>query len=774
MLSGKFVSATKEYAAFDNLTPSPYFRKSFDLKELPLKAQIDICGLGFYELYINGTRITKGYLAPYISNPDDVLYYDHYDLSDFLQLGENVIGIQLGNGMLNCPGGEIWDFEKAVFRSAPKVALHFHAEFSDGSAMSFEADESLKTAPSPIYFDDLRAGEFYDARKEIPNWNLPGFDDGNWRSAIPAETPRGEKVICPAEPIVITKELSPVEIRKAKISQFPKYRDTLPVMPVPADEAITEGWLYDFGVNAAGLCRLKINGKPGQKIVMQFGELLDNDGNLDLRGMPFLPEAFNHRDIYICKGGSETYMPSFTYHGFRYCLVLGIDDDQAADDLLTYAVMNSDLRELSDFSCSDEMVNKLQNATLVSDLANFYYFPTDCPHREKNGWTADSALSAEQMLLNLSAENSLREWLRNIRKAQREDGAMPGIIPTTGWGFHWGNGPAWDCVIVYLPFYIFKYRGNTDIIHENASMIMRYLNYMISKADDKGLLHFGLGDWCHAGMESGCKAPLELTDTIMGIDICQKASLLFEAAGLELQKGFADSIYVKLYTAARAHLIDTDTFTALGNCQTSQAMAIYYGIFTEEEKPKAFGKLVELIEEQDNLLDVGVLGARVIFHVLSQFGKSKLAYQMITTDRFPSYAYWINNGQTSLCETFRRTELLPDSHNHHFFGDISSWFIQNLAGIRINPKITDCSHVVIAPSFIDELTFVNCKCETVNGDVHIKWSRDANTIILDCDIPKGCHGKICLGEGFLLGTNDTGLDFSDGLKKTLIIKAFKD
>lgn len=769
MLSEKFISATREFTTFYKFVSAPYFRKGFELTALPQKAELSICGLGFYELYINGTRITKGYFAPYISNPDDVLYYDNYDLLPYLQKGKNVIGIQLGNGMLNCPGGQIWDFEKAVFRSAPKVALHLNAEFSDGSSLSFEADESFKTAPSPIYFDDLRAGEFYDARMEIPNWNLPDFDDSAWRCALSAETPRGEKIVCPAEPIVITKELSAIDIRKAKISLSPSYRKELPVIPAPADEAMTEGWLYDFGVNAAGLCRLKINGKPGQKVILQFGELLDDDGDMDLRGMTFLPEAFNHRDIYICKGGSEVYMPSFTYHGFRYCLVLGIDDAQATDDLLTYAVMNSDIRVLSEFSCSDEMINKLQSATLVSDLANFYYFPTDCPHREKNGWTADAALSAEQMLINLSAENSLREWMRNIRKAQREDGALPGIIPTAGWGFNWGNGPAWDCIIVYLPFYIFKYRGNTDIIRENTAMIMRYLNYMISKADERGLLHFGLGDWCHAGMMSGCKAPLELTDTVMGIDICKKASVLFEAAGLELQKSFAESLLVRLYAAARKNLIDTETMTALGNCQSSQAMAIYYDIFTEEEKPRAFIKLLELIEEQDDLIDVGVLGARVIFHVLSQFGRSDLAYHMITDERFPSYAYWINNGRTTLCEAFRKTDLLPNSQNHHFFGDISSWFMQNLAGIRINPKLNDPSQLEISPKFIDELSFVKGSCETVNGKVSIGWERKGNTITLECTIPKGCHGEICLGNGFAVDYTDDELKFSDGMNKTFYI-----
>ena len=769
MLSTKFISSRTDYTTFFKPIPSPYFRKSFVIEDIS-NAELTICGLGFYELYINGKRITKGYFAPYISNPDDLLYYDKYDLTPYISQGENVIGIQLGNGMLNCPGGQIWEFEKARYRSAPKLALHFCAHLHDGKTVEFEADESFKVADSPIYFDDLRSGEFYDARKEIEGWNLPSFDDSEWRNAITAETPRGETIVCPAEPIVITKELKPVCIRKAKISKQPEYRKELPVIPAPYDESMTEGWLYDFGVNSAGLCRLNINGKCGQKVILQFGELLDENGDMDLRGMSFLPEAFNHKDIYICKGEeNEVYMPKFAYHGFRYCLVMGIDDEQATENLLTYAVMNSDLRQLSEFSCSDEMANKLQDATMVSNLSNFYYFPTDCPHREKNGWTADAALSAEQMIINLSVENSLGEWMRSIRKAQREDGAIPGIIPTAGWGFNWGNGPAWDCVIVYIPFFIWKYRGNTDIIHENAAMIMRYLNYITTKFDDKGLLHFGLGDWCHAGMMSGCKAPLELTDTIMGIDICKKASVMFEAANLLPQKQFADNIGVMLFDAARRHLIDYDTMTALGNCQSSQAMAIFYGIFKGEEKAQAFEKLIELIEAQDNLIDVGVLGGRVIFHVLSQFGKSDLAYQMITDSRFPSYAYWINNGRTSLCEAFRKTDLLPNSQNHHFWGDISSWFMQNIVGIKINPENRDCTQVEISPKFINKLTFANGSTYASNGKISVSWKKDKNAITLTCDVPKGCHGEIVLENSYTFENKTNTFSFTDGVKNTFSI-----
>lgn len=755
MFSLKFISATKEFSTLTKRVPAPFLRRSFEAGEVK-EASATVCGLGFYELFLNGERITKGRLAPYISNPDDILYYDRYDLTGLLRPGKNVIGLLLGGGMLNCPGGEIWDFEKVRYRSAPKAALSFEAVCADGSTLSFEADEQFVCAPSPIYYEDLRVGEFYDARNEISGWCSPDFDDSAWTPALPAETPRGECRLCEAEPIVVTKELKPVGIRPACIGKSPSVRPDVDLpIEMPGAEGDRSGMLFDFGVNAAGVCRLKVNGKPGQKIVLQFGEALDENGDLDLRGMSFLPHALNHRDIYICRGGEEEWTPTFTYHGFRYCLVLGLEEGQATEELLTYLVMNSDIRSAGDFSCSDDVLNKLQAATRVADLANFYYFPTDCPHREKNGWTADAALSCEQLLINFTPEKSYHEWLNNIRRAQREDGAIPGIIPTGGWGFAWGNGPAWDCILVYLPYFVWKYRGSTDIIRENASMIMRYLHYITTRRDEDGLVEIGLGDWCTVARDSGdYLSPLKFTDTVMCMDICKKAAACFAAAGMKLQKDFAEALYDEFRTAARKNLIDLSTMTAIGNCQTSQAMAIFYNVFDESEKPAAFRVLLDLIEDDDRLMNVGVLGARVLFRVLSEFGRTDLAYAMITDERFPSYANMLARGNTSLIENFDPEGSAPSSLNHHFWGDVSGWMIEYLAGICVNPDDISPDRIRIRPRFIPALDHACAYHELPSGRLESSWKRDGEDILLTVTVPAACKGDILLERGW---------QFDDGL-----------
>ena len=587
----QFIRATSVTGTHEAPVPAPYLRRAFEVKEA-CQGRLLIGALGFYELYLNGRRITKGALAPYISNPDDIVYYDSYELA--LQAGENVLGLWLGNGFQNNPGGHIWDFDKARFRGAPQVALRLTYTGPDGTERTLESDDRFRTAPSPVLFDDYRFGEHYDARLELPGWNAPGFDDSGWQPALPAPMPRGEARLCEAEPIVVTDELRPVSI-------------------LPEGD----GYRYDFGKNCAGVCRLTIRGQAGQRVELLHGEYLE-DGKLTVRNIWFGDNPLVHRDVYICKGeGEETYTPSFTYHGFQYVLVTGITPEQATSDLLTYVVMNSDLKERGGFTCSDPTVNTLQELTRRSDLANFYYFPTDCPQREKNGWTADAALSSEHLLLNLSPETSYREWMRNICKAMDDRGALPGIVPTGGWGFHWGNGPAWDNVLLYLPYFVYLYRGDKTILEESAASILRYLHYLTTRVNEEGLIKIGLGDWCPPARGSDqYKAPLEFTDTVLSMDIAEKAAYIFGVLGMAPQQTFAASLAAQFRAAVRERLVDFSTMTAAGNCQTSQAMALFYGIFEPGERPAAFDRLLRLIEEQDGHMDTGVLGGRVIFHVL--------------------------------------------------------------------------------------------------------------------------------------------------------------
>ena len=707
-MNKRFIKATNEYCTVEAPVAAPYFRRTVELDYIPDNANIEICGLGFYELYVNGKNITKGLLAPYISNLDDYCYYDSYDITSLLKKGKNVIGILLGNGFRNSIGGYIWDMDTAPFRGAPIVALELRAEAEGKEPVVITADESFKTCPSPIYFDDMRYGEYYDARAEIEAWNSEELDDSAWSNAMRAEAPRGELRLCEADPIRTQKELSPVSIIKC-----------------------SEGYVYDFGVNSAGLCKLNIrNTEAGQKLTFRYFEIM-KDGEPHIDTFVFSAERFpeyrplNQKNIYICKGAeSESWMPRFTYHGFRYVLVTGLTEEQATEELLTYHVMNSSLKRHGDFKCSDETVNTLFDMTVNSDMSNFYYFPTDCPHREKNGWTGDAAVSAAHMMMLYDCNASFTEWMRNISKSQNDLGALPGIVPTSGWGFYKANGPAWDAAAFNLPYECWRLRGNTKIIEENAPLMVRYLNYILTRRSEDGTIAIGLGDWASVGKEhcSRPDTPLVVTDTILTMDNAHKAAILLDAIGHTHAASFAREIYLDMRSTVRRELLDTRTCTIRGRTQTGQAMGIYFGVFEPEEEQKAFDVLMSIIREKGDNMDGGMIGLYVLFHVLSRFGKGELAFRMITKREFPSYAYLIDNGETSLIEKFMPDGTPRESHNHHFFGDIARWFIREIAGL----KVEDLNTVVIAPDLSIPVSSAEAFYELPAGKVSVRWERAAN------------------------------------------------
>ncbi len=751
ILSDSFIKANDALCDFDHHLPAPYFRRAFELPFTPEQAEITICGLGFYELTVNGENVTKGPLAPYISNPDDIRYYDSYDLTKHLKKGKNVIGVLLGNGFRNAFGGFVWDFQKASCRGPVTVALALEAKAGEETFL-LEADEQFKTHPSPITFNDLRMGCRYDARLELPNWDCADFDDSDWTPAMRAQTPAGMAKLCEADPIVVTHTLSPVEI--THYDELPFAYTSKHPNAEPIEETLhRDVYVYDFGVNTAGVTVLKINGKPGQRITIRHGEYLQN-GKFSVNTTIFSSATslkryleYGQTDVFVCKGGEETFVPKFKYDGFRYAYVEGLTPEQATPDALTYLVMNSDLEVRADFFCSDETLNKLFVMARRSDLANFYYFPTDCPHREKNGWTGDAAVSAEHMLLNLRASKSLCEWLANVRAAQREDGALPGIVPTGGWGFKWGSGPAWDIVSVYLPYYIYLFDGDVNVIRENAPMILRYLQYARTKRDERGLVAYGLGDWVDPfkRIKGYISSPLHFTDSAVIFDYAQKAAFLFDVIGMENEAEYARALARDMRASIRKHLIDPATLTVAGDCQTSQAVALAYGIFDEAEIPAAQKKLVEIIHRDGDVNACGMLGLRYVFHELSKAGETDLAIKIITSTERSCYGSWVKRGATSLLENFPFFEdgIEVSSFNHHFLGDFVSWQIRELGGIKINPTVTDPASFEISPKFAKSLTHATATyLSAAREELKTEWKREGDTITLRVNVPSDMHGEV--------------------------------
>lgn len=748
----KFIRATEKFTTFEEYIPAPYFRKEFCVEKGVKNSEIIITALGHYELYINGKNITKGLLAPYRSAPTDYVYYDKYDVTDLLKQGKNVIGVLLGNGMQNFLGAYIWDFDKAVWRGAPQVAFSLDIEYIDGANESIISDKTVKTAPSPILFDDVIMGEYYDAAKEISGWNLPEFDDSAWAYAISAPTPSGEAKLCEASPIKIRNKITPVSITE-----------------------VDGSFVYDFGVNSAGLCEINVAGAKGQKITFKYFEMLQNGKPFyDNIRFSFNKSPNNHfqEDILYCSGnGKDTYMPHFTYHGFRYVEVIGLTKEQATEDLLTFYEMSSSFEHIGKFHCDNEMINTIQEMVIRTDLANFYYFPTDCPQREKHGWTGDASLSLEHILYNFNALEDYREWLRNINKTINEKGELPGIIPTGGWGYYSGDGnpygPAWDGIVINLPYYLYKFYGNKQILKDAVSPIIRYLTNCYQSLGKDDIIHFGLGDWCPPNVDAGAeKETRPFVSTMILSILAKRASEMFDILELPEQKQYALSLANRTKEAARKAYINTDTCSTIYSKQTCQAMAIYYGIYNEDEKPKALQNLIKLINDNDGKVNVGMFGSRVIYRVLSENGHYDLAFNMVTRPENPSFAWAVNFGLTTLPEEFNDPEIFRlASLNHHAFGDISGWFYNCLAGIKINPTARDVKNIDLAPCFVEKLNFV----EASHNDFKAKWERKENEILITAEFSGDYHGTVKLPNGYTFENGKTTAELTNGVYK--VIKA---
>lgn len=731
---------------------APLFRKSFVLEKKPRESSLLITGLGFYRLFVNGRELTRGLLSPYITDPGHVVAFDRYDLSDTLKEGENVIGVILGSGA-RAPIFKAHGQDTSAARGDMLLALRLEC---DGELL-FEADESFRVHPSPIIMNDLRVGEHYDARleEEIENWCDVGFDDTTWKKARRADMPRGEQRLCKAPPITCRAVLTPVKI----------WREG-------------DAFVYDFGQNGAGLLVLHSDFERGRRISVEFGEYL-RDGRLEngqITGFAKTPDYPNGSQnyIYIARGGKRDYKTSFTYQGFRYAKVHGISESEARLALFSYELMSSEMRPRGGFTSSDGELNEIQRMTRESTYSNMFHIPTDCPHREKNGWTADAALSARHMLLNVEADEVFCEWLYSVAAAVAPNGAVPGVVPVAPGVFYdsW-NGPAWDTVVAELPYRLFELRDDLRGARTTEHVMMRYVAYTLTRRDERGLVAFGLGDWMPP--HRPVKAPLEFTDTVMCYDTALKAAFLYDRLGRRELSRFCLGVAVEYRRAVRENLIDFETMTACGNCQTTQAMAICLGIFEEDELERAGETLVRLVEEADGHFDCGCIGMRYILRALSACGRTDLAYRAVVAPTRPSYSEMIRRGDTTLAEDFYPEEWGVNSRNHHFLGDVSAWFIDTLCGIRVAPETervlrravktgefshTDgASRVDIVPHLPDGVDFAEAWHETPYGEVKVTLRRSSDEMInIDITADPSLHGIVSAPEGYHFdGCRETSL-----------------
>ena len=694
--------------------PAPFLRKTFLWDESHKNAKIRICGLGYYELYMNGEKVGDHVLDPVVSQYNQHVHYVTYDINKFLVKGTNVLGVILGNGWYNSHTPDVWHFDKASWRDYPKLFLQLDAD-SDCILIS---DDSWKTTTGPILFDGLRNGETYDARLELDGWLTSNYNDDAWNQAECVNPPGG----CFRE-----QTMPPCKVMQT--------------IPAKKQWNAPKGTVYDINQNMAGWARITVTGEAGAKITLHYGEKLDENRNVSQKDIErfILGGTECQTDHYILKGkDTEIWEPHFTYHGFQY--VQATIEGQAKIIAVDGRVVHTAFDKIGSFSCSNDILNKLQKCTEWSYISNFVGIPTDCPHREKNGWLGDAQLAAETGLNNYNSGSSYAQWIGTIVDAQRTSGQLPGIVPSCGWGFNWGSGPAWDSALLLIPWYIYLYTGDHSTIDAYYPAMKKYVDYCKFRAKNN-IVKFGLGDWAH--VDANRMVDNALTDTGYFYADTILLAKFANITGRKEDQQYYEKLAGKIKEAFNKTFYKGNGIYAKGE-QTAMGCALYQNLVEDSEKEKVLKQLVNSIHATNDKPDFGILGAKYIPRVLAENGQIELAYTLLTQAEFPGWVYWLKNGANTLWESW---PLTATSCNHIMYGDISAWMYQYLAGIIPEANHPGFKQVRIQPHPVKALDWVKAKHKLSTGTLSVHWKKEKHQFILELNVPKDIIANVVMPDG---------------------------
>lgn len=702
-----------------NSQPAPLLRRNFQLDGKVQQARLYICGLGYHEIFLNGKKVGDHLLDPGYTRYDRRALYVTHDVTNLLEHGPNAIGAMLGNGWFNCHTRTVWENHKAPWRAAPKLLLQLRIDYADGRSETITSDESWKCSTGPIVFDSIYGGETYDARLEKPGWGTADFDDSTWEPVKLVSAPTTNLTAQMMPPIRIAKTLDPAKITEPKPGVF----------------------IVDAGQNLAGMAELHVKGPAGARVQMHYGERLHPDGMLDTfaneQHVKTLGQEQQHQtDTYILKGTGEEeiYASRFTYHGFQYIEVTGFPGKPTAENF-RIRFIHSDVPKAGSFTCSNPLFNRIQEAANWSFLGNLHGIPTDCPHREKNGWTADAHLACEQAQFNFFPVPVHQKWLNDLGDEQQPSGQLPGIVPTSGWGYTWGNGPAWDSAFLLIPWYEYLYYGDIDAFRRHYDGMKRYVDYLTSRAED-GIVNIGLNDWA----PWKTKTEAAITDTAYyyidaGI-VARAAELLGRPDDARKYTELAAGIK----TAFNRRFYQPETGLYDNGSQTALSCALYQGLVEPENKARVLANLIASVERADNHIDTGILGAKYLLNTLLENGRADVACRMVAQQDQPSWGWWLAQGATTLWEHWNGKE----SRNHIMFGDVSAWFYKALAGIQPDPQAPGFKHFFITPHVVGDLTFARGEYESIRGRIVSDWQVEEGEFRLDLTVPANTCATVSL------------------------------
>jgi alpha-L-rhamnosidase len=697
--------------------PAVMLRKRFTIDKGYTKAVLYVAGLGLGYHYINGTLVSPDLFTPATSNYVKTVWYNSYDVTALLKEGDNISASLLGNGFYNESLKTAWNYDTAPWRATPRLIYRLDVIYED-HVYTLVSDGSWKVSTDCfITYNQLRSGEHFDSRKYDPAWVSIGYDDSIWNNAVTADKPSD----------MVFRELKSEPIREC--GEYPAVRII---------KTAENKYVFDLGQNISGYIRLRVRQKSGDLLIIHYVEQLKEDGSLELNKMDrYYKQSDFQTDRVVCNGKDITWSPKFVYHGFRYIEIEGLKHTPS-NSTVTGIFVHQDIERRAFFECSDTSINRLYKMCIISTYSNLFHIPTDCPTREKLGWTNDARASCEQMLINFNMDRFYKKYMQDIYDAMLENGALPGIVPSSGWGYEWGSGPISSGILFEIPYRYYIYTSDCSLLRNSYPYFFRHLEYISNRKNENGFVAYGLCDWAgpYEHLEKS-PVPLELTDTIMYFSFINTAVETSKILNVKIDdKWIAEKENIR-------NLIKVKYIDGKGYCtveeQAALAMLICNGLYDDIEPLKE--QLMRNIQEHDFHHYCGMLGLRYLYDALTKCSLSDYAYRIITATGYPSYMDWIIiRDATALCETFQES----NSQNHHMWSDFIAWLIKNTAGIQPTVNDPGFKETVINTYFPDSLNYVNSYKDTPKGRVSVSWERIKDEIRYTLSIPEGVTAKIIL------------------------------
>lgn len=706
---GDWITDTHDY----HVKPAALFRKSFQVQRQPESARLYIAAGGLYELSLNGEKVGDHVLDPMFTRYDRRNLYVTYDITEEITEGENILAVHLGNGWYNHHPNTAWYFDKAPWRARPKFCLDLRIKYADGTEEVISTDRSWKTSSGPVVSNNIYTGEHYDARLCREAWDKTGFDDTEWENALPTGVPSQQ---------VFSQSLHPI-------------RD-VEVLPARAMEKLDERtYVFDFGRNISGTSKISLSGPEGTRVELIHAERLDAKGHADVSHISqlYFPEDGSdpiQTDVVYLSGKEDCFRSRFTYKGFQYVEVSADKPLSLRPESVEAVVQHSDLPVAGSIHTSSELINKIWKAGNASYLANMFGYPTDCPTREKNGWTGDAHIAVETGLFNFDGITVYEKWMADHRDEQQPNGVLPAIIPTSGWGYQyqWGNGPDWTSTIVLIPWNIYLFYGDTRILEECYGNMISFVDHLEEVAPDGIIRNWGLGDWASEWE----RPPVEfVASTYYYID-----ALILSRIARILNKEGDYQKYAELAQGVKKAIndlyLDRETGVYGKGLQTELAMPLYWGLVPDDLRGKLAENLANQLLADNRHIKTGIMGAKAVLGALSENGYADLAYEIVDTRTYPSWGYLIENGATTFYESW---SLDGSSLNHIMYGQVSAWFYKALGGINPDEANPGFKNIILKPNFVKGLEHFEARHLSPYGEIVSSWKRENDAIEYRITIP---------------------------------------